>query len=357
MNDIIVPKASPHEFATEEASPSTPVISEQPDPAKELEAVRTDTVTISASDYAQNMKMAEEIGKFKMSRAISSGLRLGEIRWLGAMKENKAYKTFPLTKPNGSVYFAETFEDFCKGMGLSYQTVAENLQNYSTLGEEYLTEAQNLGLTVRDTRKIRKALKDAPEEEKREVFARLRESTPEEMKTALDVICSRYIENKKALGKAEKEAADLQKKVEDLEKDRDTKQKVAQERNDQIATLKEELIVATSSAIADVEVKKMKKNANNREIIDEKCRDALLAVANLSAFASAVLADSEVSEETAAYVHERISAAVRGMAAHILAAGIDVDLTSELVPDFGPDFGPDSIEEALPGADDQETTD
>lgn len=45
---------------------------------------------------------------------------------------------------------------------------------------------------------------------------------------------------------------------------------MAQERNDQIATLKEELIVATSSAIADVEVKKMKKNVKNREIIDEK---------------------------------------------------------------------------------------
>ena len=45
-------------------------VSEQPDPVKELEAVRTGTVTILASDYAQNMKMAEEIGKFKMSRAL-----------------------------------------------------------------------------------------------------------------------------------------------------------------------------------------------------------------------------------------------------------------------------------------------
>ena len=246
--------------------------------------------------------------KFKMSRAISSGLRLGEIRWLGTMKENKAYKTFPLTKPNGSIYFAETFEDFCKGMGLSYQTVAENLQNYSTLGEEYLTEAQNLGLTVRDTRKIRKA---------------------------------------------KEEAADLKKKVEDLEKDRDAKQKVAQERNDQIAALKEELIVATSSAIADIEVKKMKKNAKNREIIDEKCRDAVFAVANLAAFGASGLADDENSEETAAYVHERISSAVRGTAAHILSAGIDVDLTAELVPDFGPDVDG----EPFPEAGDQEPTD
>ena len=41
------------------------------------------------------------------------------------------------------------------------------------------------------------------------------------------------------------------------------------------------------------------------------------------------------------------------MAAHILSAGIDVDLTAELVPDFGPDMDG----EPFPGADDQETTD
>lgn len=345
MNDTTV--------TPEELPVSAPAVSEQPDPVKELEAVRTGTVTISASDYAQNMKMAEEIGKFKMSRAISSGLRLGEIRWLGTMKENKAYKTFPLTKPNGSIYFAETFEDFCKGMGLSYQTVAENLQNYSTLGEEYLTEAQNLGLTVRDTRKIRKVIKDVDEDTKKEIFRELKSSTPEELRVTIDVICAQHAKAQADNKKLEKEAEKLKEKVETLEKDKEAQQKVAQERNDQIATLKEELIVATSSAIADVEVKKMKKNAKNREIIDEKCRDAVFAVANLAAFGSSVLADDENSEETAAYVHERISSAVRGMAAHILSAGIDVDLTAELVPDFGPDVDG----EPLPGADNQETTD
>ena len=45
------------------------------------------------------------------------------------------------------------------------------------------------------------------------------------------------------------------------------------------------------------------------------------------------------------------------MAAHILSAGIDVDLAAELVPDFGPDFGPDACGEPFPEADDQEPTD
>ena len=242
-------------------------------------------------------------------------------------------------------------------MGISRRTVDESLQNYATFGEERLTEIRNLGLTVKDTRKIRKAIKDVDEDTKKEIFRELKSSTPEDLRVTIDVICAQHAKALTDKNKAEKEAADLKKKVEDLEKDRDTKQALAQERNDQIATLKEELIVATSSAIADVEVKKMKKNANNREIIDEKCRDAVFAVANLAAFGSSVLADDENSEETAAYVHERISSAVRGMAVHILSAGIDVDLTAELVPDFGPDFGPDACGEPFPEADDQEPTD
>lgn len=344
-------------LAAEEASPSTPAISEQPDPAKELEAVRLGTVSIRTEDYARDLEFQQQVGRVQGFQAAASGLSLAVIQWFSAMKASGEYKGRSFTDQRGNIHQPQTFEELCEAMGVSKNTVNESLQNYATFGEERLTEIRNLGLTVKDTRKIRKAIKDVDEDTKKEIFRELKSSTPEDLRVTIDVICAQHAKAQADNKKLEKEAAKLKEKVESLEKDKEAQQKVAQERNDQIATLKEELIVATSSAIADVEVKKMKKNANNREIIDEKCRDALLAVANLSAFASAVLADGEVSEETAVYVHERISAAVRGMAAHILAAGIDVDLAAELVPDFGPDFGPDSIEEPLPGADDQETTD
>ena len=272
------------------------------------------------------------------------------------MKASGDYKgrTFEI---NGEIHSPKTFDELCDAMGFSRQSIYEALQNYATFGEERLTEIRNLGLTVRDTRKIRKAIKDVDEDTKKEIFRELKSSTPEDLRVTIDVICAQHAKAQADNKKLEKEAEKLKEKVEALEKDKEAQQKVAQERNDQIATLKEELIVATSSAIADVEVKKMKKNVKNREIIDEKCRDAVFAVANLAAFGASVLADDENSEETAAYVHERISSAVRGMAAHILSAGIDVDLTAELVPDFGPDFGEDLDGEPFPGADDQEPTD
>ena len=349
MNDTTV--------TPEELPVSAPAVSEQPDPAKELETVRTGTVSVRTEDYTENLLFAEEIGKVKASRAVASALDLSVIRWFDFMKNSKAYKGKQFIGPDNKPFLAENFEQFCEGMGFSYDKIYHDIQNLSTFGEERLTEIRNLGLTVRDTRKIRKAIKDVDEDTKKEIFRELKSSTPEDLRVTIDVICAQHAKAQADNKKLEKEAEKLKEKVEALEKDKEAQQKVAQERNDQIAALKEELIVATSSAIADVEVKKMKKNVKNREIIDEKCRDAVFAVANLATFGASVLADDENSEETAAYVHERISSAVRGMAAHILSAGIDVDLTAELVPDFGPDFGEDLDGEPFPGADDQEPTD
>lgn len=348
MNDTTV--------TPEELPVSAPAVSEQPDPVKELEAVRTGTVSVRAEDYVLDLRFQQQVGRVQGFRAAASGLNLGVIQWFSTMKASGDYKgrTFEI---NGEIHSPKTFDELCDAMGFSRQSIYEALQNYATFGEERLTEIRNLGLTVKDTRKIRKAIKDVDEDTKKEIFRELKSSTPEDLRVTIDVICAQHAKAQADNKKLEKETEKLKEKVETLEKDKEAQQKVAQERNDQIAALKEELIVATSSAIADVEVKKMKKNAKNREIIDEKCRDALLAVANLAAFGSSVLADNENSEETAAYVHERISSAVRGMAAHILSAGIDVDLASELVPDFGPGLGPDFGEEPLPGADDQETTD
>ena len=267
MNDTTV--------TPEELPVSAPAVSEQPDPAKELETVRTGTVSVRTEDYTENLLFAEEIGKVKASRAVASALDLSVVRWFDFMKNSKAYKGKQFIGPDNKPFLAENFEQFCEGMGFSYDKIYHDIQNLSTFGEERLTEIRNLGLTVRDTRKIRKAIKDVDEDTKKEIFRELKSSTPEDLRVTIDVICAQHAKAQADNKKLEKEAEKLKEKVETLEKDKEAQQKVAQERNDQIAALKEELIVATSSAIADVEVKKMKKNAKNREIIDEKCRDAL----------------------------------------------------------------------------------
>ena len=301
----------------------------------ELEKARTDTVSISEADYVEAMRMAEEIGKVKMAQAISSGLSLSIIRWFAAMKENKTYKGKVIIAPNGKGFRPETFEELCKGMGFSRQNIDEHLRNYATLGGQLFEEAQTLGLKVRDMRKVRKALKDAPEETKKEVFSRLRESAPEDLKTALDVVCAQLTTAKK-----EKEA--LEGTVEEMKKDATTlketytaQTRVLEAKNAQYDELNEKYLRATSPHPADVEMTKLAKNQNARNRMDEKSNAALLAVAELAAFGQATLADEDIDEDTAAYVHRRVSLAVKDMAARILGAGIDVDLEAEFVVDYG----------------------
>ena len=77
------------------------------------------------------------------------------------------------------------------------------------------------------------------------------------------------------------------------------------------------------------------RNKTSREELDKKCGDALLAVAQLAAHGAAMLADEELEEDTLSYVHQRISLAVKSMAAAIRDNGIDVDLAAEFEVDFG----------------------
>lgn len=304
----------------------------------ELAAARTDTVAVSEADYAESLRMAEEIGKVKMAQAISSGLSLSVIRWFAAMKESGSYKNRVLIGPDGKTFRPATFEQLCEGMGFSRRNVDESLQNFATLGERCLAEAQELGLKVRDMRKVRKALKNEPEETKQEVFAALRsakENSPEEMRQALDVVCSRLTETRAENKKLAEQTEKLKKAEEDLRKDYDARGKVLDAKTAQYEELNEKYIRATSPHPSDREAQKILRNKTSREELDKKCGDALLAVAQLAAHGAAMLADEELEEDTLAYVHQRISLAVKSMAASILDNGIDVDLSAEFSVDFG----------------------
>lgn len=303
----------------------------------ELSAARTETVSISEADFAESVRMAEEIGKVKMAQAISSGLSLSVIRWFSSMKESGTYKGRLLVGPDGNTFRPENFEQLCKGMGFSRENVDLNLRNFNTLGERYLSEAQELGLKVRDLCKVRKALKDAPEETKEEVFAALRgaKDSSEDLKTALDVVCAQLTAAKTETKKLAEQAEKLKKAEEDLRKNYDARGQVMEAQAAKYDELNEKYIRATSPHPSDREAQKLLRNKTSREELDRKCGDALLAVAQLAAHGAAMLADEELEEDTLSYVHQRISLAVKSMAAAILDNGIDVDLAAEFSVDFG----------------------
>lgn len=305
----------------------------------ELAAARTETVSISEADFTESMRIAEEIGKVKMAQAISSGLSLGVIRWFSSMKESGAYKGKILVGPDGKTFRPENFEQLCKGMGFSRENVDLNLRNFATLGERYLSEAQELGLKVRDIQKVRKALKNEPEEEKKGLFAALRHAKEnggsEEMRQALDVVCSRLTELKKENEKLSEQTKALDEKEKNLRKDYDARGQVLEAKTAQYEELNEKYIRATSPHPADREMQRLLRNKTAREELDKKSGDALLAVAQLAAYGASVLADEDMDDDTLAYVHQRISLAVKSMTAAILDNGIDVDMAAEFSVDFG----------------------
>ena len=253
------------------------------------------------------------------------------------MKESGAYKRKLLMSPDGKTCRPATFEELCEGMGFSRRNVDENLQNFAALGERYLAEAQELGLKVRDMRKVRKALKDAPEETKQEVFAALRgaKDSSEDLKTALDVVCAQLTAAKAETKRIAAQAEKLKKAEEELRKDYNARGEVMEAQAAKYDELNEKYIRATSPHPSDREERKLLRGKASREELDRKCGDALLAVAQLAAHGAAMLADEELEEDTLSYVHQRISLAVKSMAAAIRDNGIDVDLAAEFEVDFG----------------------
>ena len=117
---------------------STPAVSKQPDPEKELQDVRSSTVSVRAEDYVLDLRFQQQVGRVQGFRAAASGLNLGVIHWFSTMKASGDYKgrTFEI---NGEIHSPKTFDELCDAMGFSRQSIYEALQNYATFGEERLT--------------------------------------------------------------------------------------------------------------------------------------------------------------------------------------------------------------------------
>lgn len=314
-----------------------PQEADQQELEKSLALARNGTVEISESDFADSIQLAEDFGKVKMAKAIASGLNLSVIRWFAAMKESKAYKGKIIVGQNGHTFRPETFEQLCEGMGIDRKTIYEGLQNLAVLGPQYLEEAHNLGLKVRDFRRVRKALKEAPEDKREEVFSALRSAkdSPEELRIALDVVCEQLSASRAEKKQLESQIENLETQSISIKEDYKARGRLLEIRAKEIDELREKYSRASSPHPADVEERKILKDSNARSELDEKCTAALLAISELAAQASAIIADSEIGEETAAWVHGRLSLAVKDMAQVILGHGLDVDLEAEFSVDYG----------------------
>lgn len=118
-------------------------------------------VSIAAKQITQDKAKAYEVvGMLKMGSFTRKLVTVTEIKLLKEIKESKQFKGLEMISASGESVTVTTFSEFCECLGMSYEKVNLDIQNLSTLGEDFLVTSKRLGLGYRDLRKLRKLPED-----------------------------------------------------------------------------------------------------------------------------------------------------------------------------------------------------
>ena len=119
-------------------------------------------VSLAAKQMTQDKAKAYEVvGMLKMGSFTRKLVTVTEIKLLKEIKESKQFKGLEMISASGESVTVTTFSEFCECLGMSYEKVNLDIQNLSTLGEDFLVTSKRLGLGYRDLRKLRKLPEDA----------------------------------------------------------------------------------------------------------------------------------------------------------------------------------------------------
>ncbi len=105
----------------------------------------------------EQLEMNQLLGRIQATHAIGTMLEALSLSQLQAIKQQKAYRQLQgqIKEINGKTYDLGTWEGFCRGVGASRETIDLRLKDLQLLGETALENAQNLGMTTRELRKLR----------------------------------------------------------------------------------------------------------------------------------------------------------------------------------------------------------
>lgn len=119
-------------------------------------------VSIAAKQITQDKAKAYEVvGMLKMGSFTRKLVTVTEIKLLKEIKESKQFKGLEMISASGESVTVTTFSEFCECLGMSYEKVNLDIQNLSTLGEDFLVTSKRLGLGYRELSKLRKLPEDA----------------------------------------------------------------------------------------------------------------------------------------------------------------------------------------------------
>ncbi len=164
----------------------------------------------------EQLEMNQLLGRIQATHAIGTILEALSLSQLQAIKQQKAYRQLQgqSQEINGKTYDLGTWTGFCRGIGSSHKTVENKLKDLQLLGETALENAQNLGMTTRELRKLRQ-LDDA---DQRIVIGEL-EANAGDKDAIIEIIEDMSVKHRQ-------EKAALQKQIDDEKAERQASDKV-----------------------------------------------------------------------------------------------------------------------------------
>jgi len=98
----------------------------------------------------------KQVGMYEAFDFVTKLLTVANLKALAEIKETKSYKGLTYIDVNGNIATVSSWEDFCKyKLKNSRATIDNNLLNLSQFGEDFFEASQNIGLGVRELRKLR----------------------------------------------------------------------------------------------------------------------------------------------------------------------------------------------------------
>lgn len=188
-----------------------------------------------------NAEANEVLGMIRAFDVIGKFVTVTNLKLLADIKESNKYKGLVKKMPNGEVVTVNTWAEFCQFLPVSRETIDQHLLMLRKFGEDFLSRAQDIGMGLRDMRKLR----SIPDESDQNIII---EATKKETMSREDIL--ELMEEMAA--KHSKEKTELTAKLEDVTGDLESVRKISAEKTKHLDEAREQL-ERTRRQIADAD--------------------------------------------------------------------------------------------------------
>lgn len=198
--------------------------------AAEADAARA--LGIAQLAVKDQLEMNQLLGRVQATQAIAAMLEGLSLAQIADIKARKAYRALhnQTAVIDGLEVRLDTWDGFCKAIGSSRQNIELKLEHLQMLGESALARAQELGMTTRELRRLRKLDAD----DQKVIIGEL-EAAVGDKDEIIDLITEMSAKHAK-----DKEA--LHKQLEDKEADAKASERILRDKDKRIAELQKQIV-------------------------------------------------------------------------------------------------------------------